>query len=72
MPNLFILDYRLPSMNGIDLYDQLHTVKGLEDTPGIMLSAYLPKHEIEKRSLVALSKPFELDELLDTVEKLLA
>ena len=38
MPNLFILDYRLPSMNGIDLYDQLHTIKGLEHTPKCLLT----------------------------------
>jgi len=71
-PKLFILDYRLPDMNGIDLYDKLHTTKGLEDTPGIMISATLPKRELKQRALVGISKPFELSQLLDTVEKLVA
>jgi len=28
-PDLFILDYRLPGMNGLELYDQLHATPGL-------------------------------------------
>ncbi len=38
-PNLFVLDYLLPRMNGIDLYDQLHATKELEHIPAIMMSA---------------------------------
>src|SRR5713101_3771566 len=44
-PSLFILDYQLPRMNGIELYDQLHTIKGFENIPAIMMSARLPKNE---------------------------
>src|SRR5438445_13324205 len=50
-PSLFILDYQLPRMNGIELYDKLHTTKGLEEIPAIVISARLPKHEIEKRRI---------------------
>src|SRR5438270_6391412 len=42
-PSLLILDYQLPHMNGIELYDRLHTTKGLEDIPAIMISARLPR-----------------------------
>ncbi len=71
-PSLFILDYQLPRMNGIELYDQLHTIKGFENIPAIMMSARLPKNEIEKRKIVGMSKPLELDDLLLTIESLLA
>jgi DNA-binding response OmpR family regulator len=71
-PCLFITDYRLPIMNGIELYDRLHSTRALEGTPTIIMSAYLPEEEVAKRKLVGLKKPFELDDLLDTVEKLLA
>ena len=71
-PSLFILDYQLPRMNGIELYDKLHTTKGLEEIPAIVISARLPKHEIEKRKIIAMSKPLELDDFLNTIEKLLA
>src|SRR5438067_209242 len=70
-PHLFILDYLLPRMNGIELYDRLHTMQGLEDIPAIMISARLPKQEIEKRSLIGMNKPFELGELLDTIDHLM-
>jgi DNA-binding NtrC family response regulator len=71
-PCLFITDYCLPHMNGIELYDRLHSTESLAHTPAIIMSAFLPEEEIRKRHLTSLSKPFELDELLDTVEKLLA
>lgn len=70
-PDLFILDYWLPSMNGIELYDRLHTTKGLEDIPTIMISAQLPKRELEKRDIHSLHKPLELDEFLRLIERLL-
>jgi|SRR5581483_9204198 len=70
-PRLFITDYRLPYMNGLELYDRLCSTKALEDTPAIIMSAYLPEEEVKKRKLVSLNKPFDLDELLDVVEKLL-
>jgi len=71
-PNLLIIDYQLPHMNGIELYDRLSAVKGLEAPPTIMMSARLPTHEIAKRKIVAMKKPFELQELLNSIEKLLA
>ena len=70
-PSLFILDYQLPRMNGIELYDQLHATKGLEHIPAMVISARLPRHEIEKRKIIAMSKPLELDDFLNTIEKLL-
>jgi DNA-binding response OmpR family regulator len=70
-PSLFILDYHLPQMNGIELYDHLHSMKELEDVPAIIVSARLPKAEIEKRHLLSMTKPLELDEFLQTIERLL-
>jgi DNA-binding response OmpR family regulator len=71
-PNLFILDYHLPSMNGIELYDQLHTRKELEHVPAVVVSARLPRQDIDKRQIVGMNKPLELDDLLHTIERLLA
>ena len=70
-PSLFILDYQLPRMNGIELYDKLHVIEGLEVVPAILISARLPKQEIDKRHIVGMSKPLELDEFLHTIEELL-
>lgn len=71
-PSLFITDYRLPLMDGLELYDRLHALRELEHTPVIIMSAYVPQREVKKRNLIKLNKPFELDDLLNTVERLLA
>ncbi len=71
-PHLLLLDYQLPDINGIDLYDKLHALPGFEAIPCIIISARLPFREIKKRVLVGLSKPFDLLELLAKIGKLLA
>jgi DNA-binding response OmpR family regulator len=70
-PSLFILDYHLPGINGIELYDKLHAIKELNDVPAIVVSARLPKHEIEKRHILSMTKPLELDDFLQAIENLL-
>ncbi|MFL5654148.1 MAG: response regulator [Ktedonobacteraceae bacterium] len=70
-PDMFLLDYFLPLMDGIELYDRLHALKELETIPTVMMSARLPTKEIEKRKILGLRKPFELQELLDMIEGLL-
>jgi DNA-binding response OmpR family regulator len=70
-PDLFITDYRLPNMNGIELYDRLRHTRNFDNTPTIIMSAYLPVDEVRKRRLIGLSKPFEIDEFLETIEKLI-
>ena len=71
-PHLFLLDYLLPEMNGLELSDRLHSIEDLAETPTIMYSTNLPRKELQKRHITGFSKPFELDELLSTIERLLA
>jgi CheY-like chemotaxis protein len=71
IPDLFVLDYQLPSMNGIDLYDTLHATEGLEAVPALFMSANMPLAELKKRQVHFIKKPFELDDILQTVETLL-
>jgi len=70
-PDMFLLDYFLPLMDGIELYDRLHALKELETIPTVMMSARLPTKEIEKRKILGLKTPFELQELLDMIEGIL-
>lgn len=70
-PHLLLLDYRLPGMNGIELYDHLHQVEGGMDIPVIMISATLPSREIAQRHIVGMQKPVDLDSLLQTIENLI-
>jgi DNA-binding response OmpR family regulator len=71
-PDLLILDYQLPHMNGIELYDKLQARKELAGIPTIMISARLPTQEIARRNITGVKKPFELYELLRTIEEKLA
>ena len=62
-PDLLVIDYRLPHMNGIDLYDHIHAQKELDDIPCIVISAELPQQETQKRLdplLSLFSSPFAL------------
>lgn len=67
-PSLLILDYHLPGINGLELYDQIHAMHDFTQVPAIMMSARLPRRELEQRSIVGINKPFELDDFLQKVK----
>ncbi|HLI05839.1 MAG TPA: response regulator [Ktedonobacteraceae bacterium] len=70
-PDLFILDYRIPHINGIELCDRIREIEGFRDIPVILVSAQLPGQEVTKRHIVGMHKPLDLNEFLDTVERLI-
>jgi CheY-like chemotaxis protein len=67
-PDLIILDYLLPGMNGLTLYDALRREEVGATIPIIMTSANLSQKERDERNLLFLPKPFELDAFLSLVE----
>jgi CheY-like chemotaxis protein len=69
--DLWIIDYLLPGMNGLELYDRLHASKTLQDAPFILISAsfFLHKDDLGERKLTILDKPFDLNVLLETVKR---
>jgi CheY-like chemotaxis protein len=71
-PHLFILDYQLPHMDGLVLYDQLHAIPELAHVRALMMSALLPRSELAKRDIVGMNKPIELDDFLLAIEKLIS
>lgn len=71
-PNLLILDYRLPDMNGIELYDKVHTTGEFAHVPTLVISANAPQTELMRRHLPLLKKPFELNDLFKQIQTLLA
>ena len=72
-PCLFLLDYGLPGMNGIELYDRLHVNHELAPLPAILITAnrHIPQQQIQQRQLITFMKPLELDVLLATIETIL-
>ena len=71
-PDLLILDYGLPDINGLELYDTIHAVKALERLPALIISAETVRiqKEVKARQLPQLKKPFELTNLFETIERL--
>src|SRR5436190_11901871 len=60
-PSLFLLDYRLPDINGLELLDHIRRIKGYEQTPVVLMSASLSRENVTRDYLRYLRKPFDLD-----------
>ncbi len=74
-PHLLLLDYLLPDMNGLNLYDQLNALTDLATVPTIIVTADLPEYvlrAIRNSGVVILSKPFDLSVFLHTLAQALA
>ena len=72
-PHLFILDYGLPDMTGLELHDQLHTFDHLSNVPTLLISARKPPlQELRQRKVSFMAKPFDLTRLQQTISQMLA
>jgi len=73
-PDLLLLDYRLPEINGVMLYQHLQAVKGLREISALIINT--PSfHEnllYGKRKVLYLTSPLEQDELLSSIEMVAA
>lgn len=68
-PHLFVMDYQLPSTNGLELARRLLERPDLGTTPVILMSAFAPELITQPHPFDFLKKPFELDDLLQLVRK---
>jgi CheY-like chemotaxis protein len=67
-PSLILIDYLLPAMNGLDLYDRLHALPRLKMTPVILLSATSNlENLLGQRQISVIAKPFDIETLLQTI-----
>ena len=71
-PALFLLDYHLPGMNGLELADQLRRREEGEQKPILLMSASLPQENSVLDHLRTIQKPFDLEKLLQLIAELLA
>ena len=69
--DLLILDYRLPDISGIELYDRIYAINESKVIPTILMSATNPSEEIAPRDILLIEKPFELDILIEAINTLI-
>lgn len=71
-PALIFLDYRMPVLDGLHLYDQWQKSETMRGVPVVLISAaqVLPSAQLEQRHIRVLKKPFDLPELLDIIAQI--
>lgn len=72
-PSLILLDFIMPFMDGLELYDHLQRIDTMRNVPVILISGSptLPFAKLRERGIYVLKKPFQLSDLLDTVAQLM-
>jgi len=74
LPDLILMDVRLPDGNGLQLCRQLKQNLDTRHIPVIIISAHASALESSKEALAEdfVAKPFDLDDLLKRIERQLA
>ena len=74
-PDLIILDINLPGGDGITVMQHMSSINTLALTPIIIItgteSESLEKRALESGAVAFFQKPFNLNELLETIQKIL-
>lgn len=71
-PCLLLLDYRLPGMDGLEVYDRLQSMEETRGVPAIMMSATLPTEELQSRGIYQLRKPMDIGNVIRMITHALA
>src|SRR5947209_9172277 len=71
-PCLLLLDYRLPGLNGLEVYDRLQQLEETRGVPAIMMSATLPSEELRRRGIYQLRKPMDIGNVIRMITHALA
>ncbi|HGG63876.1 MAG TPA: response regulator [Rhodobacteraceae bacterium] len=72
-PQLFLFDYMMPKMSGIELWRHLKAIPRLNDVPVIFITAKseqaFAEDLIEEGALSVIVKPFEIGRLCEMIEE---
>jgi methyl-accepting chemotaxis protein len=75
IPNLILLDLTMPEMDGWDTYDRIKTISNLHDTPIAFFTVSTDPKDLqqakEKGAVDYIKKPFDKDDLLNRIGKIL-
>jgi len=72
-PDLIVLDYIMPELNGADVAVQLRNNADTKDIPIIFLTALATNNEMQNHEIISqyntLSKPVSIEQLVNCIEK---
>jgi len=73
-PDLLVIDYLLPSINGLEFYDLVGKRPEFAHIPSILITANPQRLGLEaaQRKIRVLEKPFDLDTFLNVIKTLLS
>ena len=75
IPDLILLDYRMPFMDGLEVINTLNSEKDYKNIPIIMISAENDKGYYEKAmaqgAVDFIIKPFNYNDIISKIEKIL-
>ncbi len=71
-PDLVLMDVMMPGLDGREAYLAMRSRPDLPDVPVVMMSAAVKPDGLDPSIAGYLPKPFDLDDLLTLVERLLA
>jgi putative two-component system response regulator len=75
VPDLILLDILMPQMDGWKTFIKLRAINSLHDVPIVFLTSVIEaaevKHALEMGAADYITKPYETDDFLSRIEKLL-
>lgn len=70
-PDLALIDIMLPGIDGRETARRIRTLPGLGGLPVVLMSAAFTRHQTGGDDELFIPKPFDLDNLLDTIAGLI-
>jgi CheY-like chemotaxis protein len=71
-PCLLLLDYKLPGLNGLEIYERFQSMDETRGVPTIMMSTSLPVEELQRRGIYPLRKPMDSGNVIRMITHALA
>lgn len=71
-PVLFLVDYVLPTINGMALCEQLHALEAFKGVPTVLVSAFTEdtlEQEARQKGITLIPKPYDIDVLLSVISQ---
>ena len=72
-PSLILLDYVMPTLDGLALFDYLQRLEHMRGVPVVLISgkSSIPVQELQEKGIHFLAKPFDVADLLEVVNGLI-